>query len=500
MIRRRSVAPWLGVAIALVAVLATMSWTEPPRFDGAGYATLGRALATGQGYRDIAEPGSPPHAHFPPAYPSLLAIVWRLAGTADRGRFTILAHAASLACLAIAVGATGRWFRAVEPRRVAPLLTLALAANWTWVRTGGVIRSEPLALALGALTLLAARRAAAERSPAALGAVIVLLGVGVLDRQVTACWVAAVALDLALRRRWAMACSVGLGVAVLVAPWAAWQVRAGSGTQSGLFRGAGLARLVGEQTLFYARRIPDAIAGPFIEVATVFGRSSLLGGVATAGASAATAVVVLGWVRLVRIPRRRLGGLIPLATLPLLLVWPFTEAGRFLIPLVPFLLLGAVEGGAAALGLLKIRRARTWASRLVLAASLPYSAYAIVAQRGAAERATQRDFDAACAWLARQPGGEAPVMARHPADVAWLSGRLAVGIPQGGADQIGAAVRRYGVAFLVIDEDRYARGEANPLRAFVAESGRARRVWGEGGPTAIYEIPGTRAKRPPGRR
>ncbi len=89
------------------------------------------------------------------------------------------------------------------------------------------------------------------------------------------------------------------------------------------------------QALFYARRIPDAIAGPFVEVATVFARSPWLGGVATLGAVAVSLVVVVGWVRLVRSPRRRLGGLIPLTTLPLLLVWPFTEAGRFLIPLFP---------------------------------------------------------------------------------------------------------------------------------------------------------------------
>jgi len=44
-----------------------------------------------------------------------------------------------------------------------------------------------------------------------------------------------------------------------------------------------------------------------------------------------------------RTPRRRLAGLIALFTLALLLVWPFTEAGRFLFPIVPFLLVGATE-------------------------------------------------------------------------------------------------------------------------------------------------------------
>ena len=163
--RRRAPVGLIAALIAGAAILATMSWTEPPRYDGAGYATLGRALATGQGYRDIADPEAPPHAHFPPAYPALLALIWRLAGTDDRDRFTRLAHAASVACLVLAVGSTGRWYRSVESRGVATALTLALAVNWTWVRTGGVIRSEPLALALGGLD--AAGFALGRRGPVA---------------------------------------------------------------------------------------------------------------------------------------------------------------------------------------------------------------------------------------------------------------------------------------------------------------------------------------------
>ena len=42
--------------------------------------------------------------------------------------------------------------------------------------------------------------------------------------------------------------------------------------------------------------------------------------------------------------RMRLAGLVPLLTLGVLLPWPYTQAGRFLIPLIPFILLGAVEG------------------------------------------------------------------------------------------------------------------------------------------------------------
>jgi len=488
---RRWQRPIVGIVGALIlstATLATMSWTEPPRFDGAGYATLGRAIAEGRGYRDISRPDAPRHTHFPPGYPGFLALIWKPAGTDHPERFTTLAHAASIGCMAIGVWSVGRWWFATEPSQVAACLTLALAVNWTWVRTGGVIRSEPLAIALGGLTLVLARRVSkAQAWSVGMVGLTLVMGVGILTRQVFVCWACALILDLGLRRGRSLALWLSAGVVVLAAPWVGWQVRVGSGSQSGLFRRDELSTLIPNQALFYARRIPDAVAGPFIEVATVFGRTSWLAALATAVGVVATSVVLLGWVRLGRTPRRRLGGLIPLLTLPLLLAWPFTEAGRFLVPLVPFILMGAVEGGAFLFDRWDVDRPKLWAARMVLALSIPYSAYAVVSNRAQAERSTQRDFDSACSWLASQTAPEGPVMARHPGDAAWLSGRLAVEIPEGGVSKVIEAIRRDRVAFLILDEDRYARSPDNPLRSIINQSGRFRKVWG-GGTTSIYQV------------
>ncbi len=41
--------------------------------DNAGYYILGKALASGQGYTNIHIKGHPPHNHFPPGYPAILA-------------------------------------------------------------------------------------------------------------------------------------------------------------------------------------------------------------------------------------------------------------------------------------------------------------------------------------------------------------------------------------------------------------------------------------------
>src|SRR3954447_13231294 len=127
----------LLAAVAAVSVGLKTELSAPPRFDGAGYAVLGEALAVGRGYREIDRPGSPRHAHFPPGYPAALAILWKATG-----RSAAAAHLFSAGCMVAAVLLAWHWFRTIYPPGPALILGLALALNWTWGRTGGAIQSE----------------------------------------------------------------------------------------------------------------------------------------------------------------------------------------------------------------------------------------------------------------------------------------------------------------------------------------------------------------------
>src|SRR5882757_4760486 len=112
---------WTGGLIAVVAAVSVWWSTElaaPPRFDGAGYAVLAEALASGRGYREISHPAAPRHAHFPPGYPVALAALWRTTG----GRSIPAAHALSIGCTVAATLAAWRWFREMFAARVAGLL------------------------------------------------------------------------------------------------------------------------------------------------------------------------------------------------------------------------------------------------------------------------------------------------------------------------------------------------------------------------------------------
>jgi hypothetical protein len=484
-----------GVMIAVVA--AVVAWRntglhDPPRFDGAGYAVLARALASGQGYHEVDHPDAPRHAHFPPGYPAALATLWRLIG----GPSSVAAHGLSLGCTLMAILVAWRWIGTMYSARVAGLLGLALAVNWTWARTAGAIQSEPLFLLLEALALLATGWAS-RRGGVAAGVMLgAILSACVLTRHVGAALAVAVMIDLLLRRRRPTAVAAGLTCLLLLLPWVVWLATVRENTQAGLLARDDMASRIVSQAVFYLQRLPDQLTGPVVEVGTVFLRRGAIPALVNLWAAMATGVLALGWARTLRTPRRRLAGLTAIVTLALLLVWPFTEAGRFLIPLVPCLLVGAVEGLAALAARLRARvrvgRPRELAAAVVLAASLPYTGYALATNRAEAQRRTHADFDAACAWIAIEGTIAGPVLTRHPGEVYWQTGRKALAPASDDPEAIVKAVDRWRVAYLLIDAERYANAPANPLFRFIQDHPeRVREVWSrDAGRSSIrvYEV------------
>jgi hypothetical protein len=463
---------------AAVLIGVSTDFRGTPRFDGAGYALLGQSILTGQGYREIARPGMPPHDHFPPGYPLVLASLWSLTG-----RSVLAAHLLSYACTVAAVWLGWQWFLRLESRTEAVLLGLALAVNWSWVLIGAAIRSEPLYLVLS-LAVLNLARHKGLRVSVLLG---LLLGCCVLTRHVGASLALAILIDRGLSRRWREATAIALSSALVVAPWVVWLVSVKRNSQASHLGLNGLGQRVASQALFYARRIPDSLTGPFVEVATVFGQSRAVSIVATAGAIVVSGVILFGLVRTLRSPRRRLAGLVPLVTLPLLLVWPFTEAGRFLIPLVPFLLVGANDGLRAVVGFVRRGRySRSVVPFLIVFAALPYSLYNLSPSRFEARSREHADFDAACSWISREANRPGLVLARHPGEVFWQTGRQATE-PAGELDALEHQIQAAHIAYLVVDPDRYANAPTTPLARLVAERpGAVRKVFD--GPVSVYEV------------
>jgi len=482
---RRRASPVLQAAvlaaISAAGLLRNTRLDSPPRFDGAGYAVLARSLLSGRGYNEIDHPESPRHAHFPPGYPLTLAILWRLTGISSRA-----AHLLSVGCTVGAVLITWRWLRMLYPGRIAWLLGLALACNWRWQREGGAIQSEPLFLLISSLALLLTSRAGRREGSGAGFSLGGLLGAAVLTRHAglglaVACW-----LDQWLRRRRGTAIRAALLAMLLILPWAVWLLSVGRNSQAGLLRWQDLGTIIAGQALFYARRLPDQIVGPLTEIATVFRLRLAIP--ATLCAIVATGVIAAGWLRCLHRPRRRLAALVPLATLLILLVWPFTEAGRFLIPLIPFILIGMTEGLATTGKALGSRRPRRVAAALVLLVSIPYSAYAAITDRAEAQRRSQADFDAACAWITRHAKHPGPILTRHPGEVFWQTGRSALAPTEDDPAALDALIERYGVAYLLVDDDRYVNAARNPLSRYAAERSRRVALRMHTGAVTVHEV------------
>jgi hypothetical protein len=127
---------------------------------------------------------------------------------------------------------------------------------------------------------------------------------------------------------------------------------------------------------------------------------------------------------------------------------------------------------------------RRFASLIVLLVTLPYPIYALLTHRAEARRRSHDAFDAACAWIAREARRPGPVLALHPAEVFWQTGRLAVA-PE--SDDLAGQVRDQDVAYLLVDPSPYANAPPSPLAQLVADRpGLVRRVFD--GPVAVYEV------------
>ena len=125
---------------------------------------------------------------------------------------------------------------------------------------------------------------------------------------------------------------------------------------------------------------------------------------------------------------------------------------------------------------LRSRLGRKWSARLLLLAALPYTIYATATADRRIEAARTPAFDAACDWLL-DADRFGPVLTRQPGEVYLLTSRKAVevetserpGATDASPEAVAETIRRYGIVYLLVDADRYARAVASPLERYVRE-------------------------------
>jgi hypothetical protein len=325
----------LGVGVLLLGLLLLSPLPPGLWHDDGVYLLLGRALAHGDGLRYVGVPGDFPASKFPPGYPLVLALLWRISdnpyGVAQ------VAGVLNVMFLAAAAALTAWWARALGLSAGFALGSgVALALSVELWQTAVVALSEPLFILLMMTALLAAVRAEREGG---VGRALLLAGLLLATVHVRTAGVAlvpAAVVGLAARRRFREATIVGGVCAVGVLPWMFWSDRASAALPPPLrdILG-GYSGWLGERMLSDPGAYASSLATSFVENATRFIALFLPG-------ASPPAVWALGLpiVLLLALGIRPLARRSPTAPLVLLFMsaeiwlWPY-QATRLVIPLFP---------------------------------------------------------------------------------------------------------------------------------------------------------------------
>lgn len=218
----------VAALVLAVALSAIPNWPVGVFQDDAIYVVLGKALASGEGYRYLNLPGAPYATHYPPGYPLFLALLWRISPQFPQN--VALFTFANAGFLAVAAFLTFRFARGrlglstLGAAAVAAAGTVSVPA----IIFGVFVLSEPMFMACVLGALLIAERAA-DRGNWRDAVIAGFTGGALAMVRTTGMFVIpALAIVLLLRRRFlAAACTVAAG-AVFVVPWSLWVAAHGS--------------------------------------------------------------------------------------------------------------------------------------------------------------------------------------------------------------------------------------------------------------------------------
>lgn len=420
---RLTTAPPAALAAGLAAVhllAAGLAFDPTPHSggDNVAYLTLARSLLEHRGYLQLWDPAAGPHAQYPPGFPAILAGALAVGISSWTALKTLV-----VLISAAAVALSYRWMRdRSEPGIALGAGLLVALAPGVVENSHWILSDVPFWAATMACLWFAARSHAAGAAGFAFAALLL--------RTAGLPLVLAVALWLALARRWRWAAGV---VGVLGVTGVLWTLRA-QGTavpyasdfwlaspyvpDEGTIGAAGLlARIVANLDLYVFGIFMDLLAGTDGLLVDVIAATTI-------------ALAAVGWLRRLRTPG--VGELMLPLYLAMVLVWPAQwAADRLLLPVLPVLLLLAAEGAAVLPGRVP-PIARVSTAAFVLLVSIP--ALLGLFRWGSACRAADDVFPSRClhpdlrafialaAWTEdRLPPGSA-VLSRKPTFFYYFGG------------------------------------------------------------------------------
>ena len=215
----------LGLALLVPSAAYLWRFADVPRFgdlhDDSLYFVSAKSLADGGGYRIESLPGEPAQTKYPPLYPLLLSVAWRL-NPQFPGNLTLAAWLSWLALPAILIQLASLYPRWGLPRAGAWTLMFLFAVNPYVILFSTQLLSEMAFLALSLAVVLVIERAAKGSRAAAAGAGA-LAGLAYLTRSAgLALLVAGLIYLWPLRKQRAPALLFSATMLPFVAGWMLW--------------------------------------------------------------------------------------------------------------------------------------------------------------------------------------------------------------------------------------------------------------------------------------
>jgi hypothetical protein len=216
----------LGIIVATIALaialIAVPNWPVGVFQDDGIYAVLGKAIASGEGYRYLNLPGTPYATHYPPGYPLFLALLWKISPEFPQN--VALFTFANAAFLSLAAFGTFRFARARLQLSAlgAAVVSIAGTVSMPAIIFGVFVLSEPMFMA-ALLPLLYYAERCAESDDWRTGIYVGLAGGALAMIRTNGMFVVpAFALVLLFRRRFLGAIAALLAAAVFILPWKMW--------------------------------------------------------------------------------------------------------------------------------------------------------------------------------------------------------------------------------------------------------------------------------------
>ena len=217
------------IAVLISSAVLYVFTMRPAAFgfyhDEAIYLSTAKALATGQGYRIISLPGEPAQTKYPPFYPFLLSLIWRVYPSFPENIIPMM-----LVSVAATIGFLGLTYFYLTGQgyasRLQALLVVGLAAiNWRTLIPATCVCSEMLFALLSVAVLYRAEQPRVQNKIRRWLAGVMLgtlIGLAVLTRSSGVALLISIAAYYAITRQWRRALlPVAIG-AVFVVGWVSW--------------------------------------------------------------------------------------------------------------------------------------------------------------------------------------------------------------------------------------------------------------------------------------